>query len=109
MTSWADYGDMATQFVLGALGAGVRVAIGHDRGEPQSKAKIIATFVSGTVLAGTANQAMTAYMELPQSFAGAASFLIGLLGIGLVYQILDGKLPIPLIGAKGGSDGKNNG
>jgi hypothetical protein len=106
MNTWYEYGDMTMQFTLGALGAGVRVAIGHDKGEPQSKAKIIATFISGTVLAGTSNQAMTAYLSLPQNFSGAASFLIGLLGIGFVYQALDGKLSLPFL--RGKDNGKNS-
>lgn len=82
---------LSSNFVLGALGSGVRVAIGHDRGEKQSKSKMFATIVSGTVLAGTSNQAMTAYLNLPDAFAGGMSFFIGLWGIGLVYQFMDGK------------------
>ena len=90
-----DYGSVVVQTLLGSLGAGCRIAIGHDRGEPQSKSKMIATMVAGTVLAGTSNQAMTAYLNLPDAFAGAVSFLVGLMGIGFVYQVLDGKISLP--------------
>ena len=85
-------GNILLQSALGIAGAGVRVAIGHDRGEPQSVGKIVATFVTGSILAGTSNQAMTAYLNLPDAFAGAVSFFVGVLGLGFVYKLLDGKI-----------------
>jgi hypothetical protein len=90
--------ELFIQMVLGAIGAGVRVAIGYDKQERQSKARIGATFVAGTVLAGTASHAITEYIGLSPAFSGSVSFMIGLLGIGFVYQVLEGKIGLPLIG-----------
>ena len=61
------------QALVGAAGAGVRIAIGHDRGEPQSYSKIFATMVSGTIMAATAAQGMLTYLNLPTSFVIAVA------------------------------------
>ena len=82
-------------FVVGAFGASVRVAIGHERGEKQNVSRIYITIISGTVLAGTTGGAMASYIGVPDSFSGAICFLVGLLGVGFVYQLYDGKITIP--------------
>ncbi len=101
MYDWiTQQAEIILQMVLGAIGAGVRVAIGYDKQEKQSKARIGATFVAGTVLAGTASHAVTEYVGLSPAFSGSVSFMIGLLGIGFIYQILEGKVRLPIIGGK---------
>jgi hypothetical protein len=88
--------DLIMQMILGAIGGGVRVVIAYDKEEKQSKAKIFATFISGTILAGTSSYAVTEYVGLSPEFSGAVSFLIGLLGIGFIYQLLEGKICLPI-------------
>lgn len=87
-----DFPAHLTEYVIGAFGAGVRVLIGHDKGEPQSKARMFATVIAGSVLAGTSSQALTEYADLPVGFAGGIAFLIGMLAIGFLYQALEGKV-----------------
>jgi len=101
MYDWISHqAEIILQMVLGAIGAGVRVAIGYDKQERQSKARIGATFIAGTVLAGTASHAVTEYVGLSPAFSGSISFMIGLLGIGFVYQVLEGNVHLPIIGGK---------
>jgi len=92
-----NYTDTVTQFFLGAVGAGVRVAIGHEKGEKQGKAKIFSTVIAGMVLAGTSANALTEYAGVPEGFKGGIGFMVGILGIGFIYQVLDGKIIIPVI------------
>jgi hypothetical protein len=92
--------ELIVQMALGAIGAGVRVAIGYDKQERQSAARIGATFVAGTVLAGTASHAITEYVGLSPAFSGSVSFMIGLLGIGFIYQVLEGKVKLPFKAGK---------
>lgn len=81
----------------GSLGAAVRVAIGHDRGEPQSISKIFASFASGTFGAASGSQLVTYLLGLPDYAAVAISFPVGLLALGFVYKLLDGKIKVPFL------------
>jgi hypothetical protein len=94
MSEWfSQQAEIAISFILGVLGAGTRIVIGYDRGEKQNRFRVFATFMVGSVLAATSTKAAVVYFGLPIMAAGGISFLIGLFGLGLVYNALDGRVP----------------
>lgn len=84
-------------YIFGFFGTSVRVAIGHERGEKLSLTRVYIIVVSGTILAGTAGDAMAQHAGMPLIFGKAISFLIGIFATGFIYQVYDGKIKIPFL------------
>lgn len=90
--------DSLLDYFLGALAASVRIAIGHERGEKITKTRIYITAVSSIVMAGTGGKPLAAYAHLPEEMGHMIAFILALFAVGLVYQIYDGKVTLPVLG-----------
>lgn len=97
-----DYANAFFYGFLGFLGSVVRVAVAVGRKEPMPAATIVATMISGTVFAATCNTLVGYAVGLPAGFAGAASFVCGLVGMAFAVEIIDMGLKFP---KKGGGNG----
>lgn len=90
--------DTLLDYFLGAIAASIRISIGMERGEKLSYPKAYTTAVSSIIISGTGGRPMAEYAHLPLTLGHFIAFLLGLFAVGLVYQIYDGKITIPLFG-----------
>lgn len=93
----STYADSIWMAFLGFCGSLVRVALGMANGENMPPSMIVATTLTGTILAGTSNTILSGYIGVQPGASGLCSFIIGIIGMKIVAQIMAADINIPFL------------
>lgn len=89
-------GTLGTLAVSG-VAAVVRLCWEHEKGEPIKFAKIMATVISGPLVAYTCTDMVVKVAGIDSGWRLAVAAVLGALAIGFVYQILNLHIQLPFL------------
>lgn len=78
---------------LGLIGGGISVGIRKSKGEDVNKWAAGTAVVAGMATSGTSTQALVSYAHLEVYWSAAVALLLGLMAMGFMINVMEGKVP----------------